>query len=335
MGYLETMDLYSPGGETAEPRNDWERIDWILRRLGPPTEGSPAADAAEYGSRSMYEPPASESQRGAGVYRREYFEPQSGLDAPGPPRDAINSLGDEMVLLAAGGGVGRLLPFAVRMGRQGISSLSALSTEAEQAAAAISRSFMNRLGRLPTTRELFEALKPHKFLPPSQDQTDSAGAPAPNTSLSSPYGPEQIGNPDQIPARWPVTEAQQTLGEMNDALRGLGGRSFQSYTKKKLALDRYYSGMTSGFDLPVDNVAKRDAAKYPSADFEPASLDRSSNQYSAIRGREQQVIEFLRRLGILENRINSIWVKNPLRNYYMRNAEAEFGALQKLKENEK
>ena len=33
LGYFEIMDLYSPGSAPAEPRNDWERIDWILRKL--------------------------------------------------------------------------------------------------------------------------------------------------------------------------------------------------------------------------------------------------------------------------------------------------------------
>jgi hypothetical protein len=72
----------------------------------------------------------------------------------------LRNLDNEMVLLAAGlGGAGALargLPYAAQIGRQGIASLTAPSAEA--AAAAVSRSFMHRLGRLPTARGLAQAL---------------------------------------------------------------------------------------------------------------------------------------------------------------------------------
>jgi len=233
-----------------------------------------------------------------------------------------------MVMLAAGFGGGaalaRGLPYAVQMGRQGIASLTALSAEAGEAAAAASRSFMNRLGRLPTAKELVEALGPIKFLSEgaksNTDPTDYSTG-----SSSSSLGAEAVSPQDS--ERWPVTHLQQIRGESGDNLRGLGGKTFQSYTKKQLDLLRYYAGLTSGTRLPDENVLRRDAAKYPSSDYEPAKLDRSSNRYSSIRGREQQLIEHFRKRGISNNRRNIIGPRNRLKNYYMRNAESEFGRI--------
>jgi hypothetical protein len=321
MDYFEHMDLYPP--RRYEPRSDSERTDYILSLLqsDPATLGSPAADAADYGGAPSVWLAASESQRGAGVYRREYLPPD-------PPRDAIRSLGDEMVLLAAGlGGAGALargLPYAAQIGRQGIASLTALSAEAAEAAAAVSRSFMNRLGRLPTAKELVEALGPTKIL------SEGAKSNANPMDYSTGWSPSSLGAegmPPQDSERWSVSHLQQILGELEDNLRGLGGRTFQSYTKKQLDLLRYYAGLTSGTRSPDENVLRRDAAKFPSPNYEPAELDRSSNRYSSIRGREQQLIEHFRKRRISNNRRNSIGPRNRLKNYYMRNAESEFGRI--------
>jgi len=158
LGYFEHMDLYNPPANPFpgnEPRNDWERTDRIMRMLArdPSTIGSPAADAADYAGYSSSLPPASESRRGAGTYRREYIEPE-------PPRDAINNLGDEMVMWAAtlAGGAGRALPFAIRLGEQGTAAIRGLTPHAERAIAETAQSWMNRLGRLPMAKELIEAL---------------------------------------------------------------------------------------------------------------------------------------------------------------------------------
>ena len=310
---------------SGEPRNDWERADRIMRLLArdPTTAGSPAADAADYGFYSSSLPRATESYRGAGTYRREYLEPEPPRPGQavvshwpetrdGPTPDAINSLGDEMVLWAAGLGAGRALPFAVQMGRQGAASIRGLTPHAERAIAETAQSWMNRLGRLPMARELIDALGPTRFSP----------------AQGQPYSPEQSEALDQTPERWSVTEAQRTLGEMKDKLRGFGGKSFQSYTKDHSLLDDIYAGLTSGKGKPEANIARRDSYKYPSRDFKGAKLDRTSEKYSSIRGREQQLIEHFRRLGISANKNNSISPYNILRNYYMRNAEAEFGPLE-------
>jgi hypothetical protein len=127
--------------------------------------------------------------------------------------------------------------------------------------------------------------------------------------------------------RWVVTEAQERAGKEYDKLRGAGGRSFQTYTKRHLVDGDVYAGRTSGLKLPGDNVEARDLAGYPSADYHRAKLDRFSLLYSAIRGREQQLIDYYPALGISDNVYNGIHRWNPLRSYYMRNAERIFGRL--------
>lgn len=312
MGYFEHMDLYSP--RRYEPRSDSARADHIMRLLerDPATEGSPAADAADYSGAPSAWPRASESLRGAGVYRREYLPPE-------PPPDAIRSLGDEMVMLA--GGIAsmpwRALPVAIRMGQQGIASVRGLTPVAESAINAIEKSFRDRFGRGPTSKELVGALgNLTRVDPQPAEQPDTFGITDP-----SPLAPPTF-------ERWPVSDAMQALGEFQDKLRAFGGRTFQSYTKREIDTDRRYAGITRGTESPHDNVARRDARKHPSPNYHPAQLDKSSSRYSSIRGREQNLIDHYRRLGISNNKRNSIWAKNKLRNYYLRNADEEFGKIE-------
>jgi len=315
MGYFEHTDLYPP--RRYEPRSDRERTDYIMRLLerDPATEGSPAADAADYGGAPSAWPPASESLRGAGVYRREYLPPE-------PPPDAIRSLGDEMVMLA--GGLAsmpwRALPVAIRMGQQGIASVRGRTPAAESAINAIGKSFRDRFGRGPTSKELPGALG-------NLTRVDPQPAEQPE--------PPHIENPIlPPPERWPVSDVLQALGEMQDRLRALGGKGFQSYTKREIDDRDFYVGITSGTRPNEENVARRDARKYPSPNYHPAQLDKSSSRYSAIRGREQNLIDHFRRLGMSSNKRNSIWPKNKLRNYYLRNADEEFGRVEDKKEEE-
>jgi hypothetical protein len=336
MGYFEHMDLYSP--RRYEPRSDSERIDYIMRLLerDPATEGSPATDAADYGGSPSTWRPASESQRGAGVYRREYLPPDQARpaqvvysgwplnpDPSNPTPDAIRSLGDEMVMLAGGLAAmpWRALPIAIRVGRQGIASVRGLTEEAEAALNALGQSFRNRFGRGPTGRELTEALSP---------LTKGEPNPAEQDGLTG--GSEPAGVSPSTSGRWPVSDALQALGEMQDRIRGLGGRTFQTYTKRGLDEERYYSGMTSGTKSPYLNVARRDSNKYPSPNYHPAELDKSSSRYSSIRGREQNLIDYYKQHDIADNKKNSIWRKNRLRNYFLRNAEQEFGSIEKPEE---
>ncbi|WP_315552883.1 hypothetical protein [Microbacterium aurum] len=84
-------------------------------------------------------------------------------------------------------------------------------------------------------------------------------------------------------------------------------------------------GRTSGTGSPHENLARRDANHaYNSDGFGPATLDRSGS-YAAIRGREQELIEHYRELGISANKINGISPSNPRRQWYMESAFGEFG----------
>lgn len=204
LGYFEHMDLYAPPGNAfpgGEPRNDWERTEQIMRMLArdPSTVGSPAADAADYGGYPSSLSPANESRRGAGTYRREYLPPEK-------PRDAINSLGDEMVMWAAGLGAGRALPFAVQMGQQGIAAIRGLTPHAEQAIAQTAQSWMNRLGRLPMAKELIDALG----LPRDVGDNQAEG-------LGNPF---RGRTPEQIDA---MMQAKGFDPRGKDPIAGLGG----------------------------------------------------------------------------------------------------------------
>lgn len=133
MGQQTTLsDFYASRHDLPEPRSLGERADRILEMMANPSElGDMPSPAQEYE---------------AHIRRLKQADP--------PAR----SLGDEMVMLAAGPVVGRALPIAVRVGVRGVTSIRALSTQAEQAINAIVQSFRNRLGRDPLRQELLQSL---------------------------------------------------------------------------------------------------------------------------------------------------------------------------------
>jgi hypothetical protein len=59
--------------------------------------------------------------------------------------------------------------------------------------------------------------------------------------------------------------------------------------------------------------------------FGRATLDESSGNYAAIRGREQQLIDYYRSEGLLANRINGVSARNPDRDLFMDSAQRLFG----------
>lgn len=278
------------------------------------------------------------------------------LELADPP---AQSLGNEMVMLAAGP-IGRGLPFAIRAGAKGAASIRALSGQAEQAANAIVQSFRNRLGRPPTARELVEALGPIRHVTGRWNGDEGSGD---NPTNAEGYNPGSIpgnvrwnarGSGEAAfdePSPWPrpnydavehgtplfdilrqvAIEAQDKLGQANDQIRGLGGRSFQTYTKRNLDAPRRYVGRTSGFEEPDENVRLRYMDGYPSTNYGPARLDRSSDYYSAIRGREHGMIVRDKEAGISDNKNNGISPLNPLKGYYLRMAEDEFGRLPSIR----
>ncbi|MGF6767616.1 RHS repeat-associated protein [Paraburkholderia sp. GAS199] len=108
-----------------------------------------------------------------------------------------------------------------------------------------------------------------------------------------------------------------------------GTKTYQTYTKVNLETGVIYSGRTSGYGTPEQNVARRDLGHHLDECWGPAQLDRSSNNSDAIRGREQQNIDEFggaRSMGGRSgNAINGISPTNPKMGQYMGAAANEFG----------
>ena len=100
----------------------------------------------------------------------------------------------------------------------------------------------------------------------------------------------------------------------------------QTYTKENKKTGEVYSGRTSGKGTPAENVADRDKGHHMNEKgFGPAKLDKSSPNKSAIRGREQQLIDknggAKSQGGTSGNAINGIGDKNPKKGHYMGEAK--------------
>ena len=108
-------------------------------------------------------------------------------------------------------------------------------------------------------------------------------------------------------------------------------KTYQDYTRYNPSTGGCYSGRTSGYGTPQQNILAR-AAGQPllnAEHFNPPILDRSSDSYIAIRGREQQLIDLNGGArssgGTSRNMINGISPNNPTRGIMLGNALAEFG----------
>lgn len=108
-------------------------------------------------------------------------------------------------------------------------------------------------------------------------------------------------------------------------------KTYQTYTKKHEKTGEVYNGRTSGTGTPAENVAKRDGPDHhinQKGGFGPATLDKSSSNPDAIRGREQLNIEASggpkRSGGSSGNEINGISDTNPKRDQYIKAAQEEF-----------
>ena len=109
-------------------------------------------------------------------------------------------------------------------------------------------------------------------------------------------------------------------------------KTYQTYTKTNKITGKVYSGRTSGYGLPADNVAKRDKNHHMTPKgYGPAQLDRTSSNRQAIRGREQQLIDYHGGAqstgGKSGNAINGIGDNNKKRKEYIKAAIKEFGKL--------
>ena len=105
-------------------------------------------------------------------------------------------------------------------------------------------------------------------------------------------------------------------------------KTFETYTKEHPS-GEVYSGRTSGKAGPEQNVANRDANHHMNAKgFGKATLDKSSTNKNAIRGREQQLIDknggAKSTGGTSGNAINGISDKNPNKAKYIEAAKKEF-----------
>ena len=108
-----------------------------------------------------------------------------------------------------------------------------------------------------------------------------------------------------------------------------GKKTFQTYTKKNPVTGEVYSGRTSGIGTPAENVRKRDANHHMNdKGFGPAVLDKTSDNYEAIRGREQILIDNYGGAqsmgGTSGNAINGIGPNNKKKDIYINAAKGEF-----------
>jgi hypothetical protein len=156
------------------------------------------------------------------------------------------------------------------------------------------------------------------WLPYSYDRATDAQVARAGIQVAS----ARIGNPER-----PRQLSNARFGDFLAAEEETAAlRTFQTYTKTNTETGKVYAGRTSGYGTPLENVAARDAGHvYTAEGFGPAELDQTSESYAAIRGREQQLIEYYREQGISANKINGIGPRNPNGPGYIDAATRAFG----------
>lgn len=112
-----------------------------------------------------------------------------------------------------------------------------------------------------------------------------------------------------------------------------GSKTYQTYTKTNPVTGEVYSGRTSGTGTPAENVRNRNANHHMNAKgFGPAVLDKTSDSYEAIRGREQMLIDYHGGAqsmgGKSGNAINGIGPNNQKKDIYINAAKGEFGDIE-------
>lgn len=142
------------------------------------------------------------------------------------------------------------------------------------------------------------------------------------------------------PIGLPIPIASTTTAEQNKALakslaralrRDENESTYQTCARFNPKTGQCYSGRTSGYGTPEDNVRARSAqqATLSAEGFEPGILDASSKNYSPIRGREQQIIDINGSAksdgGYARNAIRGVSRLNPFAPYYEASAINEFG----------
>ena len=130
----------------------------------------------------------------------------------------------------------------------------------------------------------------------------------------------------------PTTSAKDGNGRVDT---NASTTTHQTYQKTNEKTGEVYSGKTSGKGTPEQNVANRD--KKPDHQqknedgYGPAKLEQSSTNKSAVRGREQQLIDknggAKSQGGTSGNKIQGIRNANPHRQECLDAAKKEFGNL--------
>ena len=119
--------------------------------------------------------------------------------------------------------------------------------------------------------------------------------------------------------------AYKAVDDAVDVTKGTG-KKYVTYTAKDLDNPgKIYAGRCSGScDMsPQQILNKRKAGHH--RNLGELQLDKVSNSYEVIRGREQQVIESLRKQGIGTDQINGIGPNNKKKDIYMNAANKAFG----------
>ena len=108
-------------------------------------------------------------------------------------------------------------------------------------------------------------------------------------------------------------------------------KTYETYTRYNPFTGQCYSGRTSGFETPEQNVRARGLQQLHLTleRFNIPVLDQSSENQTAIRGREQQLIDINGGAqsmgGTSRNLINSISIYNFYRGRYLEEATFQFG----------
>lgn len=108
---------------------------------------------------------------------------------------------------------------------------------------------------------------------------------------------------------------------------------YATYTRKNRATGQTYCGRTSGYGDPQNLVRNRGLQQslLNAEGFSAPELDQYSTDYGAIRGREQQLIDYYGGAqsvgGAARNMINGVGPLNPNGPFYNAESTAQFGGL--------
>lgn len=155
------------------------------------------------------------------------------------------------------------------------------------------------------------------------------------SQFSDPFGFQVIipAPPVVLPGSIPGPSASKQLVEkITDRLnRNRGEKTYQTYTRFNPRTGECYSGRTSGYDDPLKNIKRRgqEQVHLNKAGFNDPVLDRSSSDFLPIWGREQDMIDANGGArstgGTSRNMINSIWSKNPAKDFLLDLSRQQWG----------